>query len=150
MEHVADRLQALLSGSLPLAEREQADAHLAACPGCREERDLLLSARGLLAPLPAPEPRIGFAAQVALAARDRRPQAFAHWLRWTFGGVAAAGVAAAAAVLLVPSRPALQRGDEVKIAQRLDLFEDLAVLQNREALEDIEVVSVLHTLEVRP
>ena len=38
----------------------------------------------------------------------------------------------------------------MRIAQRLELFEDLGVLQNREALEDIEVVSVLHTLEARP
>jgi len=64
--------------------------------------------------------------------------------------VAAAAVAVAAAVLLIPPQSGLHRGDEVRIAQRLDFFEDLAVLQNREALEDIEVVSELHTLEVRP
>lgn len=148
MAHVADRLQALLSGALAAREREEAAAHLEACAGCREERDLLLSARGLIAPLPAREPRAGFAASVALSARDRRADPFSRWLRWAFGGIAAAGVAAAAAAVLIPARP--QSGDEVRIAQRLDLFEDLGVLQNREALEDIEVVSVLHTLEVRP
>jgi hypothetical protein len=59
-------------------------------------------------------------------------------------------VAALAAAVLVPASPGPQRGDEVRIAQRLELFEDLAVVQHREALEDLEVVSVLHTLEARP
>lgn len=150
MPHVADRLQALLSGALPLPEREEADAHLSCCAQCREERDLLLSARALLPPLPAREPRAGFAASVALGARDLRASAFSRWLRWAFGGAAAAGVAAVAVALLLPAQRGAGRGDEVTIAQRLDLFEDLAVLQNREALEEMEVVSVLHTLEARP
>lgn len=150
MAHVTDRLQALLSGALPPPEREAADAHLSGCAHCREERDLLLAARALIHPLPAREPRAGFAASVAFGARDRRANAFSRWLRWAFGGAAAAGVAAVAAALLVPMRTGAGRGDEVTIAQRLDLFEDLAVLQNREALEDMEVVSVLHTLEARP
>jgi len=150
MSHVADRLQAFLSGDLPHGAREQVDAHLAGCPACREERDLLLAARALIAPLPPRDPRAGFAARVALAARDRRPREFWRWLRFASGGIAAAAVAVAAAVLLIPPQSGLHRGDEVRIAQRLDFFEDLAVLQNREALEDIEVVSELHTLEVRP
>jgi anti-sigma factor RsiW len=150
MPHVADRLQALLSGTLPVPEREAAEAHLATCAQCREERDLLLSAWALIAPLPARDPRAGFAVAVAFAARDRRANAFSRWLRWALGGAAAVGVAAVAAALLVPVQTGAGRGDEVKIAQRLDLFEDLAVLQNREALEEMEVVSVLHTLEARP
>lgn len=150
MAHVADRLQALLSGALSPPERGEADAHLSACAQCREERDLLLSARNLIAPLPPREPRTGFAAAVALDARDHRGNAFARWLRWALGGVAAAGVAAVAAAVLIPVHPGAPGSDEVKIAQRLDLFEDLAVLQNREALEDLEVVSVLHVLEARP
>ncbi|HZR09345.1 MAG TPA: zf-HC2 domain-containing protein [Myxococcales bacterium] len=148
MAHIADRLQAVLSGALGDRERAEAAAHLQGCPECREERDLLVSAREVIAPLPAREPRAGFAATVALSARDRRGDPFSRWLRWAFGGIAAASVAVAAAAVLVPARP--EHGDEVKIAQRLELFEDLGVLQNREALEDIEVVSVLHTLEARP
>jgi anti-sigma factor RsiW len=150
MAHVADRLQGLLSGVLPPSEREETAAHLEACAKCREERDLLVSARGLIDPLPAREPRVGFAVATALAARDRRVRPFSRWLRWASGGVAAAGIAAAAAAVLIPAHTGALRGDEVKIAQRLDLFEDLGVLQNRDALEDIEVVSVLHTLEARP
>ena len=36
-------------------------------------------------------------------------------------------------------------GDHV--AQRLELFEDLNVVQNQDALEDLDVVAVLHTLQ---
>jgi hypothetical protein len=140
-------MQALLAGDLPAPEKEEAEAHLASCALCREERDLLLSARPLIAPLPAMEPRAGFAASVALGARDLRAATFSRWLRWAFAGAAAAGVASAGVALL----PAQRSGrEEVKIAQRLELFEDLAVLQNRDALENMEVVSVLHTLEARP
>ena len=64
-------------------------------------------------------------------------------MRWALaGGVAAA--AAAAAVLI--ARPARAPGDEMVVAQRLDLFEDLNVVQNQDALRDLDVVAVLHTL----
>ncbi len=33
------------------------------------------------------------------------------------------------------------------MAQRLELFEDLNVVQNQDALRDLEVVAVLHTLQ---
>jgi len=149
MAHVADRLQALLSGGLSPSERADVDLHLTTCPTCLEERDLLASARPLISPLPAPEPRIGFAARVASAAADRRPGPFGRWLRWSAGGVAAAGAALAVAALL-PAAPVHQRGDDLRIAQRLDLFEDFAVVEHREALEDLDVVAVLHKLEARP
>jgi anti-sigma factor RsiW len=148
MAHVTGRLQALLSGVLSGPDREEVEAHLSACPGCSEERDLIASARALLPPLPELEPRAGFAARVALNARDPRPSPFQSWVRWTAGGLATA----AAAALLVAVLPAPRQagGDELKLAQRLELYEDLAVLQNQQALEDLEVVSVLQTLEGRP
>ncbi len=149
MAHVADRLQALLSGALSPAEKAQAEAHLADCPGCREERELIASAMAILPPLPAIEPRPGFAARVALNARDPRPAPFAQWLRWTAGGVAVAA-AAALAVVALPRHTRPERREDVMVAQRLELFEDLAVVQNEQALEDMDVVSVLHTLEARP
>ncbi len=149
MAHVADKLQALLSGVVSPEERAQAEAHLASCDGCREERDLLAAARGVIQPLPAGEPRVGFAAKVAFDARDLRASPFRRWLRWVAGGAALGAAAMAAAMALAPRMDRLGSENAV-LAQRLDLFEDFAVLQNREALEDLEVVAVLHTLEARP
>jgi anti-sigma factor RsiW len=148
MAHVADRLQALLSGEVPPEERAAAEAHLAACERCREERDLLASAHSVLQPLPPAEPRTGFAATVAFNARDRRGSPLARWVRGMVGGTAVAAATIAAAILLTARME--PRGDNATLAQRLDLFEDFAVLQNRDALEDIDVVSVLHTLDARP
>jgi len=102
----------------------------------------------VIAPLAPVEPRIGFAPTVASNAQALRPSPFKVWLRWMLGG-AALGTAAMAAALVLTARTDRLGGDNV-LAQRLDLFEDLAVLQNREALEDLEVVSVLHQLEARP
>jgi hypothetical protein len=148
MAHVTDRLQALLSGALCGQDREEAEAHLASCSGCREERDLLASARALLPPLPEVEPRAGFAVRVALEARSPLASPLQRWLRWTAGGLATAAAAAVLVALLPAPRQA--GSDDLKLAQRLELYEDLAVVQNQQALEDLEVVSVLHTLEARP
>lgn len=148
MAHFDHRVQALLSGAVPPEEMAAAEEHLASCSRCREERDLVASARSLLQPLPPVEPRVGFAAKVAFDARDRRGSPLARWLRWMAGGACVATATVAAAILLT-GRMDL-RGDNAVLAQRLDLFEDLTVLQNRDALEDIEIVSVLHKLEARP
>ena len=60
-----------------------------------------------------------------------------------------AGAVAAAALIIVPAlqRPQPAVRDEMILAQRLDLFEDLGIVQNQDALEDFEVVEVLHTLQ---
>jgi hypothetical protein len=39
------------------------------------------------------------------------------------------------------------RADELMLAQRLELYEDMSVMQNQEALEDLDVVEVLHKLQ---
>jgi hypothetical protein len=109
-----------------------------------EEDALLREARGIMPPLASREPRIGFAAMVALNARDRRFPKFAGWLRWSFGGLALAG---AAAVALALAMPPPHHEEDVVLAQRLELLEDLSVVQNQQALEDLEVVEVLHTLQ---
>ncbi len=110
-----------------------------------DDEGLLREAREVVPPLPVFEPRAGFATSVALAARDQRLGAGSgfHWLRWAAGGLAVAGVAAAALVMARPLPPPV----ELLLAQRLDLYEDMAVLQHQDALEDLEVVSVLHELQ---
>jgi anti-sigma factor RsiW len=148
--HIADRLNAWLLGSLPEAEAAQVRAHLASCPVCEEERRLLEESRAVLRPLEAGEPRPWFATKVAARAAEIRPRPLgAPWWRLAFGGGLLAGAAAALALLVGPvlrgPRPAPR--DEMMLAQRLDLFEDLGIVQNQEALEDFEVVEVLHTLQ---
>jgi hypothetical protein len=90
---------------------------------------------------------------VAARAAETRPRPVgAPWWRWAFGGFAIAAVAGAAvagaALVIVPRvRGPQAPRDDMVLAQRLDLFEDLGIVQNQEALEDFEVVEVLHTLE---
>ena len=142
-EHI--KVLSLLDGTMPEGERAQARSHLAGCAACRDEEVLLREAVSVVRPLPAFEPRVGFAAQVAREARDRAGHPVgAPWWRWAFGGLAAAGVAAAALVLAVPREtpPA-----DLVLAQRLDLYEDMNLLQHQESLEDLDVVSVLHELQ---
>ena len=125
--------------------------------GLPEEEGLLRQARALLPALPESEPRPGFAQRVAARAMDERPRPWgAPWWRWVFGGAALAGGAAAFLLVLAPREPAAGTGSVVQVAapaepelllaQRLDLYEDLAVVQDQEALEELDVVSVLHEL----
>jgi hypothetical protein len=110
-----------------------------------DDEALLREAHELIHPLPPFEPRAGFAARVSLAARDGRARPFgAPWWRWAAGGLAVAGVAAAALLLAQPRTP---KPSEVMLAQRLDLYEDMSVVQHQEALEDLDVVAVLHQLQ---
>jgi hypothetical protein len=85
------------------------------------------------------EPRAGFAAMVALNARDAR-KPFTQWLRFSLGGLA---LASAAGLLLAVAVPKQQHTDDLVLAQRLELFEDMTVMQNQQALEDLDVVEVL-------
>jgi hypothetical protein len=113
-----------------------------------DEQEMVAQARALMAPLPPREPRAGFAASVAMAARDRQVSPFLQWLRWSLGGLVLAGAAAVAVIIAAP--PSQRHREEMLLAQRLELFEDMTVMQNQEALEDLDVVAVLHTLEARP
>jgi hypothetical protein len=110
------------------------------------DETLLAEGRAVMPPLPEREPRAGFAAMVASNAQERHGSSFAAWLRWSFGGFAVAAAAAVAVLLAAPA----QRQDDQLLAQRLDLFEDMTVVQNQQALEDLDVVEVLHVLEARP
>ena len=148
--HIADRLNAWLAGSLPEAEAAQVRAHLASCPACEDERQLLEAGRTILRPLRAEDPRAWFATKVAARAAEGRPRPIgAPWWRVAFGGGLVAGAVAAVALIIVPAlqRPQPAVRDEMILAQRLDLFEDLGIVQNQDALEDFEVVEVLHTLQ---
>jgi anti-sigma factor RsiW len=147
--HIADRLNAWLAGSLPEAEAAQVRAHLASCPACEEERRLLEASRAVLRPLQAGDPRPWFATKVAARAAEIRPRPVgAPWWRVAFGGGLLAAAVAAVVLVVVPvPRQQPPPRDEMVLAQRLDLFEDLGIVQNQDALEEFEVVEVLHTLQ---
>lgn len=121
---------------------------MSASPENMSDDALLREALTVIRQLAPKEPRAGFAARVALSARDLRSKGFATWLRWSLGGGA---VAMAAALAVAISLPAPRHNDEL-LAQRLDLYEDMTLVQNQQALEDLDVVEVLHTLqpEARP
>ena len=147
-QHTTHLLLAHLDGLLPRPETEQVSRHLAACPDCASEREILAQARGLL-PSVSAEPRPGFAQRVARNAADAHARPLgAPWWRWAFGGgLAAAGLAALVLVAGVGRGRSAQPSQDLRVAQRLDLYEDMTVLQNQDALEDLDVVEVLHTLQ---
>src|SRR5205823_3021532 len=118
--HIADRLNAWLAGSLPEAEAAQVRAHLASCPACEDERQLLEAGRTILRPLRAEDPRAWFATKVAARAAEVRPRPIgAPWWRVAFGGGLVAGALAAVALLTVPAlqRPQSAVRDELILAQ---------------------------------
>jgi anti-sigma factor RsiW len=143
--HVADRLAALAAGDLPDSEARPVREHLASCAACAEELGLLQQAVSLVGQNGRGEPRPGFASRVAARAAELRVRPVgAPWWRWAFGGAVAAAIVAAVVVVARP-RGAVP-GEEVLLAHRLELFEDLSVVQNQDALRDLDVVAVLHTL----
>ena len=144
--HIADQLAAWVAGDLPDSEAARVREHVASCAACSEERDLLQQAASVVSPTAFGEPRPGFAVRVAARAAELhvRPVG-APWWRWAFGGAVAAAVVAAGVALVAPRR-APAPGEELLLAQRLELFEDLSVVQNQDALRDLDVVAQLHTL----
>src|SRR5438132_78755 len=103
--HIADRLGAWLAGTLPETEAGEVRSHLAACAACAEEGDLLRQGMSVVPPVPAVEPRPGFAGRIAARAGELRPRPLgAPWWRWALGGGLA--VAAAAVLIAHPVRPA--------------------------------------------
>ncbi|GAC1550640.1 MAG: hypothetical protein NVS2B9_16810 [Myxococcales bacterium] len=151
-QHPQGLLLAHLDGALSAAAAEEVARHLAGCRACTEERAGLEEARALLAPLRA-EPRPGFALRVARQAGGGAVRTVgAPWWRWAAGGGLAVASLAALALVAVGPRRAQQPSEDLRMAQRLDLYEDMSVLQNQQALEDLEIVEVLHTLrpEARP
>ncbi|HJV08320.1 MAG TPA: zf-HC2 domain-containing protein, partial [Acidimicrobiales bacterium] len=72
--HLGDALSALLDGELPVAQADQAHAHLAQCPVCAHELAAVTQARSWVRALPPVDPPFGFYERMLL---DRRPPASA-------------------------------------------------------------------------
>ena len=107
--HLGDALSALLDGELPIAQADQARAHLAACPTCAHELSAVTQARAWVRALPPVEPPLGFYERMLV---DRREPVTAPFgARSTLrrrAGLAALGAAAAAVTVLGVGSPAAQ------------------------------------------
>jgi hypothetical protein len=144
--------------------------------GADPDAALLGEARRLLPPLGEVGPRPGFALRVAIRAQEEGARAGWRGLPqrlWPAGvwqrraGLGLVGLAAAAALLLAVRTPApsaglqgpvlpaavdqlaFAGGGALQVAQRLELYEELSLAENAEALEELEVVAALHRLPPR-
>lgn len=134
--HLGDVLSALLDGELPAAQQELVRAHVDACPGCAEELAAVDQARTWVRSLPPVEPPFGFYERMLL---DQRQIAAAMRARPGVrrrAGLAALGVAAAAATVLgigspshrpvSPSVPRLVEAHATSASVGADLLSKLA------------------------
>jgi anti-sigma factor RsiW len=145
MTHPVSELTAYLDGALPAADAAAIEAHLAACPACREERDRLASAIALLERLPAPpDASPGFeqrfyarlAAEQAKGGAPRRLLDRVAW-RWLGPGFAAA---AAAAALVVYTGDRRHRHEDLFLAERLAFAQHLDLLESYEAVQSVGAI----------
>jgi anti-sigma factor RsiW len=155
-EHVQEELVALLDGELPEAERSRVEGHLVVCPDCRARRELLQGALASLSKAAPLEPSADLRRRV-LAAVDAEPRGlmerFRALLSTRFLVPAAAGLAAALfLVVSVGREQPVGAGEELEVAERLDLFEDYDVVATALPMDipasDMDVVVHLHELQV--
>lgn len=155
MKHPTTELIAHVTGSLPAEERAGLEAHLAACPDCRRERDgfaaVLADLRGSIAT--APEPRWGQWRAELRARLQARPARW-PWLRPFPLALSAALAAAVLVVVLIgnerqTARPELAAMEEVAIGGRLELVREYPVLERLELLENLELIDDLDRLVAR-
>jgi anti-sigma factor RsiW len=151
--HTEKKLIAYLDGKLPIAERRQFEAHLAACAACREQTEGFRSMWNVLDELPALAPSPAFDAQVrARVAQEPRRAGFWSWI------VPSPRMAFAATALLIasiwissfqPGRlavvppaggPAVQNTEaEFGMIKDLPVLEDYDVLTSFDALSELPV-----------
>ncbi len=126
----AELLIGYLEGTLPVAERQQVDVHVAECAECRG----LLAVRGSL-DVPVPEVSANFDAK--LYARIAVDEASRPWWKFSWKLVApVAGLAAVLAVAVFVQQPVVQ----------MDPAVPQDVQQLEQALEDLELLSAPESL----
>ena len=154
-EHVKEELCALLDGELPDGEKARVEGHLALCPDCRAQRELLQGALASVARAAPIEPSVELRRRV-LAAVDAEPQGLLERLRALltarFLVPAMAGLAAALVLVVSVGREQpVSAGEELEVAERLDLFQDYDVVATALPMDipaaDMDVVVHLHELQ---
>jgi anti-sigma factor RsiW len=73
MEHLGERLSALIDGELGQVEHESALIHLAKCESCRFEADMMRRLKRRLHGLCEPEPDMDFMGRLTSLSRDHGP-----------------------------------------------------------------------------
>lgn len=148
--HLEKNLVAYLDGKLPVAERRQLDAHLAACAACRERAGGFRSVWDVLDELPAISPSPAFDAKVrARVQQEPRRAWFWGWI------VPSPRMAFATTALLIasiwlssfqPARLPLPHSTG-GVAQNTEadfgMIKDLPVLENYDVLTSFDALSDL-------
>lgn len=139
-ERLSDRISEVVRGRSRWTAGEA--AHLAACPDCRAEWDLLVAVDRVAARAPAPRDASALAATVLRRVADHRRSRLRSWRRWTAGVAAAAGIAGAIWSGLHGGNPA---SDPVAVTATVDI-----ALPELEPMETAELDSLLETMEASP
>ena len=150
-----DEVTAYVDGELPAARHAQVRAHLDACAECQATETLLRATVARMAELPAFEPASA-TRRAVLTKLDALPT---PWWEQVKRGlrpavlVPATGLAAVLAVSLFMMAPGqdsslgMEDASVIELAANLELAEDYEVL-GLDDMEDVEVVTRLHELEV--
>jgi anti-sigma factor RsiW len=150
-------LTAYLDGELPSLRAKQVESHLAGCADCRATEALLrktvvqLKSMPAFAPSPSMRRAVMHRLDEAPGWRERLAALLSPEILMPSAGLAAAALVAAAinAASQHPSVPGAMNGDQIALAQNLDVISDYDVL-GLERPEDLEVIQHLKELEAEP
>lgn len=140
-------LSAYLDTELFPEEMAEVRSHLAGCPDCRAEMEELRATRRLLSSLEAPEPPVGFVADLSLRLGRRAPGLWG-WHPPFWGPRPAMAFAVLALVLVLVAVPAIRgHQDRLRAAEvGPDLFLRIAAqAQARDPLLDRAFVGLVFT-----
>ena len=142
------QLSLLIDGELPLSEEETLRSHLKACAHCQRELKNLQQTDGFLSRLGEIEPSAGFSRSFwEKAAQIEVKQEKESFLRLLFSGwrpyAATAAVAVIALFIMLHQRSPSFNTEEVFIAEHLELFENLEVIDQLDFLENPNVIKAL-------
>jgi len=142
-----ERLLAHVDGELPADASEAVVGHLADCPACAREAELLRRSGDLIAALPRLAPGPAFTDRVVAAVRDdaARP---AGRLRRMWPAAAAAAALAAVLGARIWLTDGQEAGDGVLTArEEREIAADLYVLANLDALESADAEELISLVE---